>query len=356
MVPVPDGYTASELKGETTVDGGFVIYECNKEDIDWDDIQSENSEEDITSSMDNNEKKVLQLQSSYNQYVWIPVNKEQINSIYGIDSSGKIWGKLYSYNKDRRTPLDWKDINGKVEVKIFTNYFEPGLGYGANTNIVSEMTLQLTLNKNREELLRELEQSYYEMIKSINKYGGFYIGRYENGLVDNEVTIRRLNENLSEQSWSDMYQKTKKLKGENENIVTSMIWSSLWDYTMQWFIDTGAKTYEDISKSTSWGNYRDSSFEYYKDLDGNISLKESGSNDSKLIPAGSSEYTKTNNIYDMAGNVNELTLGCYSYYFCFRGGYYDSYSDSETSCSFRSYQEIDRKMPRTGSRAILLLK
>ena len=352
---MPEGYTASKIEGETTVNGGFVIYECNEKDIEWNSIQNENLAEE-NSNTSSKEKELLQLQSSYNQYVWVPVNEEQINSIYGVDSNGKIWGKLYSYTQDGRSPLGWKDINSKVDVKVSTNYFEPGLGYGANTNIVSEMTLQLRLNKNREELLRELEQNYYEMIKSIKKYGGFYIGRYESGLVDNEVTIRRLNENLSEQSWTDMYQKTKKLKKENENIITSMIWSSLWDYTIQWFIDTGAKTYEDISKSDSWGNYRDSSFEYYTDVEGNISLKEPGINNSKLIPAGSSEYSKANNIYDMAGNVNELTLGCYSYYFSYRGGYYDSSSDSEKSCSYRSYQEIDAKLPRTGSRAILLLK
>ena len=37
---------------------------------------------------------------------------------------------------------------------------------------------------NREELTRELEQSYYETIKSIKKYGGFYVARYEAGLAD----------------------------------------------------------------------------------------------------------------------------------------------------------------------------
>ena len=36
QVPVPDGFTASQVLGETTVNGGFVIYEG---DVDWSKIE-----------------------------------------------------------------------------------------------------------------------------------------------------------------------------------------------------------------------------------------------------------------------------------------------------------------------------
>ena len=36
QVPVPDGFTASQVPGETTVNGGFVIYEG---DVDWSKIE-----------------------------------------------------------------------------------------------------------------------------------------------------------------------------------------------------------------------------------------------------------------------------------------------------------------------------
>ena len=36
QVPVPDGFTASQVPGETTVNGGFVIYEG---EVDWSKIE-----------------------------------------------------------------------------------------------------------------------------------------------------------------------------------------------------------------------------------------------------------------------------------------------------------------------------
>ena len=247
-------------------------------------------------------------------------------------------------------------LNDNIYVKFGNNYFEPGLGLGFNSNIVSEMTLKMQLNKNRQELISELEQTYYQTIKSIKKYGGFYIGRYETGIQDDIAVIKKMNENLSNQSWIQMYQKTQKLRGEKDNIITSMIWSSLWDYTIDWLVKTGAQTYSTIYLSDTWGNYTNSQFEYYADIDGNTLKKNTGSSNAKTIPAGSSEYTKSNNIYDLAGNVNELTLGCYAQYFTYRGGSYASSATEEMSCAYRNYQSISNETIRVGSRAILLLK
>lgn len=351
IVPVPMGYTESKIEEERSVDGGFVIYEG---DINWDNLKEQNLADILNNK--SQEKELLQLQSSYNQYVWVPVNEEDIKSIYGVDINGKLWGKLYSYNLEGRTPLDWKIVNDKISVKANSNYFEPGLGYGANSAIVNEMNLKQKLNMNREELTRELEQSYYETIKSIKKYGGFYIGRYETAIANNKAVVKKMNENISKQSWAEMYKKIQKIRGENDNVITSLIWSSLWDYTIEWFVNTGSKTYNEIYSSDSWGNYTSSEFEYYTDFEANTSIKNLGSGILKIIPSGSSEYTKVNNIYDMAGNVNELTLGCYAQNFSYRGGYYGSSSTTEKSCAFRSYQSIIDVVERTGSRAILLLK
>ena len=57
QVPVPDGFTASRVPGETTVSGGFVIYEG---DVDWSKIEDldsyaevETQAEEIDSSLEN---------------------------------------------------------------------------------------------------------------------------------------------------------------------------------------------------------------------------------------------------------------------------------------------------------------
>ena len=332
IVPVPNGYTASKIEGETSVNGGFVIYEGI---INWDKMNLES----LTDTSNTTSEEILELQSNYNQYVWVPVKEEELKTIYGVDSDGKLWGKLYSYCQEGKIPQDWSMLKDKISVKTSSNYFEPGLGYGVNLSIVNEITLETELNKTREELNTELEQNYYNTIKSIQTYGGFYIGRYETGMEGNKAVIRKMNENIAKQSWAEMYQKTQEIKGDKNNVTTSMIWSSLWDYTMQWLINTGAKDDEEIHFSETWGNYS-----HY------------ASEASKKIPAGSLENTKSNNIYDMAGNVNELTLGCYGHDFCHRGGSYLSQSEEEISCASRGYQGITDKTEDTGSRAILLLK
>ena len=142
------------------------------------------------------------------------------------------------------------------------------------------------------------------MIESIEKYGGFYIGRYETGNLNNEdVVLRKNNINIgNNQTWYSMYSKCKKLSFDNPNIKTGMIWGCQWDRTLMWLIETGNKTIEEICvDSSGWGNNKSSEFKY-----GDYNQKNSGSD--TRIPTGSSNYTKANNIYDLVGNVYEWTM------------------------------------------------
>lgn len=336
IVPIPEGYVVSEFEEETYVKNGFVIYERN--------ISSENNSDDNK----------LKFQSKYNQYVWVPVNREELLTIYGVDKNGKMCGKLYSYDKKNgRMNKDWSIVNGKFYAK--KGSLEPGLGTGANADIIGELVIASELGMTREEFQEELEISFYKTIKSIKKYGGFYIGRYETGMEEDTAVIKRMNNNLNNQTWTQMYKNSKKINGEKDNVWSTMIWGSLWDYTIYWFINTGAKTYEDIYLSTDWGNYNTSIFEYYKDTNGNKTSKEKTSGELKLIPSGSSDYTKVNNIYDMAGNVGEYALEMYNQYVSYRGGRYDV-ADEIKSCGYRGKHKIDEKDETIGSRAILLIK
>lgn len=349
QIPVPKGYTASQIEGETSEKEGFVIYEG---EIDWSQIKTENASNHENTS----NKSILQLQATVNQYVWVPVEEEEFKTIYGIDYTGKLWGKAYTYTSSGRTPSGWEENNGKIKVDLLNKYIEPGIGYGANELTINEMTLKTQLNKSRRELISKLEQNYYQMIKSIKKYGGFYLGRYETGILENKAVIRKMVENLSNQSWAQMYQKTEKLKEEKDHITTSMIWGSLWDFTIQWLVNTGGLSNQTVSLSETWGNYRSSVFQYYTDSEGNQTTKQAGSSNAKIIPAGSSDYTKVNNIYDLAGNVRELTLESYGYSFVTRGGDFNSSTTAQKSCAYRTTQTIEQKTEKTGSRAILLLK
>ena len=181
------------------------------------------------------------------------------------------------------------------------------------------------------------------MIESIKKYGGFYIGRYETGdLYKEEAVVKKMNRNTSNQTWYTMYEKCKNLAGENENVETSMIWGSLWDETLQWLLESGVQiqdgengtrtiTEADINTdSKSWGNCSNATFEYTNTSGGTSTKIE---NYETVIPTGSAEYTKTNNIYDLAGNVFEWSLEAYSTrYRVIRGGYYEQRGRTYPAC------------------------
>ena len=75
---------------------------------------------------------------------------------------------------------------------------------------------------------------------------------------------------------------------------------------------------EVIDDSKSWGNYRNATFTY-TNSSGGTSTKNEGSG--IRIPTGSTEYTKANNIYDLAGNVYDWTMEANTTsYRVFRGG------------------------------------
>ncbi len=257
------------------------------------------------------EAKIFELQKTVNQYVWVPI--EYIDEIYGVDENGKLWGKLYSYSSSGRTPNNWEEIDGKIKIKSITGYREPDVtGDLTKYDIDSQLHRYSNEEARYEMLSEEMEENYYEMIKSIKKYGGFYIGRYETGLTSSDTAvIRKMQTRINGQTWYTSYKKCKGLKGENENVETSMIWGSLWDATLEWFVDVGAKTtggvtitYREVGDySSDWGNCDNTTFEYIK-TNGEKVLKDT----STIIPTGSAEYTKVNNIYDMAGNAREWTL------------------------------------------------
>ena len=176
------------------------------------------------------------------------------------------------------------------------------------------------------------------MIESVDTYGGFYIGRYETGNINQDTpVVQKGNTNISSQTWYNMYKRCKNIRGANTNVVTGMIWGNQWDRTLMWLIETGSKTKEEIADdSTSWGNYNNATFEYVNSSGSTATKNE---NSSTRIPTGNAEYTKANNIYDLAGNVYDWTMEAYGTYFrACRGGYCDVNGDySPADSRFYNY-------------------
>ena len=162
-------------------------------------------------------------------------------------------------------------------------------------------------NSSKHNFLIEMEQEFNDMIESLKRYGGFYIGRYETGNISKlNLVIRKGNIDITSQTWYNLYEKCQKLNNNNTNIVTGIIWGNQFDRTLMWLIESRNKTKEEVSNnSLSWGNYKNATFQY---IDENGMLKEKREGIGILIPTGNSEYTKANNIYDLAGNVTDWTM------------------------------------------------
>ncbi len=315
-VPVPNGYVGSSVAGENEIDTGYVIYE---------------GEEAVTDS------NVADAQKNRNQYVWIPV--PDISKFYGTDANGKKWGKIYTFSSSTSSsydeitgtkPYNWSENNGVMTISSKTNYREPDVvakysstGYDMDSRL---KTLGIGA-KTTHEFLNQLEKEFNNMVASVEKYGGFYIGRYETGNINQETpVVQKGNTNISSQTWYNMYKRCKNIKGDNTNVETGMIWGNQWDRTLMWLIETGSKTKEQIADdSTSWGNYIDATFEY---VNNSGSTATKNKNSSTRIPTGSTEYTKANNIYDLVGNVRDWTMEADSTD-CrvLRGGSYNGYGD-----------------------------
>ena len=314
-VPVPNGFVGSKVTGENEIDTGFVIYE---------------GEEEVTDS------NVQTAQTSRNQYVWIPV--EDISKFYGTDANGKSWGKIYNFTTGTNSSStfdevtgtyanNWSESNGVMSVTRTSgnnSYREPDVLKTYDTPYYLK-TYKVSEDSQLDFLLRQ-QTDFKKMINSVEKYGGFYIGRYETGDLNQEVAVvQKGNTNIASQTWYAMYEKCKTLSDNNNNIETGMIWGNQWDRTLMWLMEcnakdetTGKSKEEVIRDSTSWGNYNNATFTYTNSSGSTATKKQ---NSSVRIPTGSTEYTKANNIYDLVGNVWDWTMEAHhTDYRVFRGG------------------------------------
>ena len=149
-------------------------------------------------------------------------------------------------------------------------------------------------------MAESLVQDYSEMIESVAKYKGFYIGRYElSTKTENGVTVGIEQKDKASQTntnWYELYKYSKNIAG-SENMQTRMIWGCQWDVTCKWL----AEHNYDINNSSAWGNYYDS-----------VSPANGGNYEqNNKKNTGSNENWKANNIYDLAGNCMEWIQEAY---------------------------------------------
>ena len=286
---IPKGFTVSGIKSEQSIDNGLVIYDIP---------------EGITPDWTNPDS----VKTKYNQFVWIPVEVKSTDTENSIASFYRSeWTANASTGGDRTAGLS-------------TDYTEPD-----STNDTDDKT--------------GIAKQIANLTKSIYKYGGFYIGRYEAGsetprTSSSGVTTLGIKQDMYPYiyvKWGDSMSSigttgavylSNSLYNTNEYGATSMLCTgACWDSMLDFIKDSK----HSVTDSTKWGNYKNSeTFEItrgaYAVYNNNTlgSFNNVGSKYSKmkntsiLLTTGATERNCSKNIYDVAGNCFEWTTESYS--------------------------------------------
>ena len=334
-----DNSTINGKKGNSnnpTIPKGYIP--INTETSSWGDGTSAPTQDSVDHGL------VIKGDSDDNEWVWIPVDEttlatmcntsnETEYTLCGTSGETAVKTKLYSstitIGKDSNTETITRTTPG---TSTSGSYREPDLVVKNNSgnedcDAKEEYYKTILGFDSKEKMAEAFVDEYKEMLESIQKYGGFYIGRYELS----EAGVQKDKATLTNTSWYNLYKKCTELQA-SDKVKTRMIWGCQWDVTMNWLISSGAKTSDEVNKdSSSWGNYKGTSV---KADDGTTEIKASEKMD--VLNTGITTFTMANNIYDLAGNCWEWTQDAVSTSFRdTRGGAYGvgygSYSPASSS-------------------------
>lgn len=265
-----------------------------------------------------------------NEYVWVVVPRT--TAVY----------KTTGLGKTTFTDADYRSI--ETDLKNYTSTY-------GTTDDFSDTWYADT---NNEGWLTEAEYKTLknDMLKSVYENGGFYVGRYEAGIVENRTlygpknsdgkyTIEGMSTPVSK---ADAYPYTWVTRTQAQNLASnvnsgtktsSLMFGVQWDLVLAFMHNKGNIADSTLtSNSTAIGNYRDSVFQLSQTgqyaVFSNFSLSstwnpsttattnfvdssrnkiaQSSNGNGILVTTGTSETNKVMNIYDIAGNVYEWTL------------------------------------------------
>ena len=233
-----------------------------------------------------------------NEWVWVPVDEETIKKMYVVsdkENGEKLAGETEITTKfySNTTTIGKEGDTVKID-RVKPNeseYREPDLV--TKYDLEEEYYKDILNFESPGEMAEAFTKEYENMLKSIAKYGGFYIGRYE---LSNEG-VQKGKTVLFNTNWYNLYKECATLNA-SEKVETRMIWGVQWDLTCDFISKKGEK--KSITDSRSWGNFLDS-IDNAAVMDGTTKKYGEGQT------TGFSEYWKANNIYDFAGNYVEWT-------------------------------------------------
>ena len=190
-VPIPSGYTASQISTEDSEEEGLVIYEIPEgATVNWTDNEDGDGKNQSTITLPG-ETEVKNLQETVNQYVWIPVDIDDM-VMCKSNSGTSVCDLLYNEEANTLTcqthPLTATELVGRLYTSSRTGSnpysyimdftkrdqtYTAGSGYHEPNTVSYDADNGLTID--------QLKSDFTAMAKSVAKNGGFYISRYEVG-------------------------------------------------------------------------------------------------------------------------------------------------------------------------------
>ena len=345
---IPAGFTVSGISTEQSIDGGLVIYDIPEgTTVNWTNPDS--------------------VKTQYNQFVWIPVEVNKTTEPKDTETSIASFKRSVWQDNARVANNAQSETSFPSSSSSWSDYTEPyskdssdydGTGTG-KTGISAQIT---------------------ELTKSIYKYGGFYIGRYEAGSETARINGSSQTAAFVVQQDKYPYNYVKWGKGmgdvsEGAVHLSNSLYTEKTGYGVKSMLCTGAAwdsmldfikdSSHNVTSSSSWGNYKNS--DTYKVYRGSLYSTSTwfwsaadttnGSDVTKnteiLLTTGATERNSSKNIYDVAGNCLEWTTEANKTYIrVIRGGIY-SYLGSLDAASYRSVNDVAGSLGNLSFRPLL---
>ena len=207
---------------------------------------------------------------------------------FDINASGnavKVTARSYSADSGYREPANLTGVHEDSPSSIGTGYVFDSQEMFTYQNIgIYSSTMY--------------QEEYNELVESVIANKGFYVGRYESGNLGSTAVSKLGATGINNQTWYQMYKAQKNIYGNVEGKKTHMIWGSQYDQVLIYLKDvpntssnvTNGKPFY-VLNSVDMGVYSNNEDIYWDSKSGKFEVK---------------------GIYDLAGNVGDLTMETYN--------------------------------------------
>jgi len=249
-----------------------------------------------------------------NQYVWVEVPKTaKVYSTAGLN--------ITEFSADDYTKIE-------NDLKAYT------LAYGSTSDVHSGNDLHTGMTS---EQYTELKRT---MLKSIYKNGGFYVGRYETGYeADSIANMRYYEADLEAENPIDEIPVIKanvfpynyvrvsqaqilSTRFASEGYKSSLMFGVQWNLILKYLETKGVTRNELIIDSSHWGNYMDSKYTITNPNASGVKVDPDtgaiiggaqapythNAGEITFLSTGADDSFSKQGIYDLAGNMREITL------------------------------------------------